>query len=586
MQTRQAILVNERWQDVPGTTHTRIFPCIRKPDVTSSNVYLLTIGDYIVFFDTGASQEVMDTVCDALSTCTCDREKPLIIIFGHAHYDHIYEGLVDRRFESFGKPVFVCHASGAGLLQSGDQRYTQADLVDLPIPPLQIDLPLFRVKNQESERLRALPGFQHRIKEIHITDELLLLSEEICFPDGQSLTFWAVPGHSDDSVAIRIGHLLHVGDIPFALNPGVAGIVGWDTVEFSKTLQRLEWILKNQEISVVCPGHGYALSAPEFQKVLRTLKKSHENLPDVALFDKGRVNLSMRHAMDLMDEAYKLFPIVAGRIMLLRYHLEELEEYETAQELEQAVPVDEIEFILDGFTAYYREFQERKVSELQLIIKALQTLQKIRSFLPGHTIEHLVDPSLVRRTTKLFSDLLSTMQGVIPTATLTSCDPVQILNDLIVKQNSCAITDDELLLSTDDAISFRKVLLSRLAEYQSRNDLRFSIRAPDSVQLIYADADRLSDIFSALTDYYRMYGADIVSVQILLKEDSVHIAITPIGKNWKPELPLSRALLRTVRYAGGKIVKLPKPGDEEIILQFPKQNDESGGPDQDKSNII
>lgn len=586
MNTRQVILVNEQWQDVPGTTHARIFPCIRKPDVTSSNVYVLTIGDYIVFFDTGASQEVMDTACDALSSCTCDREKPLIIIFGHAHYDHIYEGMVDRRFESFGKPVFLCHASGAKLLQSGDQRYTQADLVDLPIPPLHIDLPLFQTKNQQMESLGILPGFQHMIKEIHVSDDISLLSEELFFPDKQSLMFWAVPGHSNDSVAIRIGSLLHVGDIPFALNPGVAGILGWDTTEFSKTLERLEWILANHEISVVCPGHGYVLSIEEFQKVLRTLKKTLDTLPDIALFDKGRVNLSMRHAMDLMDEAYKLFPIVAGRIMLLRYHLEELEEEETAQELEQAIPVDDIEFILDGFSAYYREFQERKFSELQLIIKALQTLQKIRSFLPGHSIDHLVDPSLVRRTTRLFSDLLSTMQGVIPTATLTACDPVQILNELILKQNSCAISDDELLQSTDDASSFRKVLLSRLAEYQSRNEIGFTIRTPDSVHLMYADAERLSDIFSALSDYYRMYGAEIVSADILTKEDSVYIAITPIGQNWKPELPLSRALLRTVRYAGGKIVKLPKPGDEEIILQFPKQKDGLGSPDQYQGNII
>jgi glyoxylase-like metal-dependent hydrolase (beta-lactamase superfamily II) len=571
VKTKQAILQNERWQDVPGTAHARIFSCIRKPDVTSSNVYLLTIGDNIVFLDTGASQEVMDTACDALVTCSYDREKPLIIIFGHAHYDHIYEGLVDRRFEKFGKPVFVCHASGADILRTGDQRYTQAYLVDLPIPPLQIELPLFHNKNQDLEISEILPGFQLIPNNIHISDEILLLSEELRFPDGQSLFFWAVPGHSYDSMAIRIGNLLHVGDIPFALNPGVAGILGWDTIEFSKTLQRMDWILENYEISVICPGHGNAFSVSEFRKILHNLKQSHETLPDVALFDKGRVNLSMRHAMDLMDEAYRLFPIVAGRIMLLRYHLEELEEFETAEDLERLIPVDDIEKTLDGFTTYYKDFQEKKLSELQVILKSLQTLQKIRSYLTGHTLEHLIDPSLVRRTTRLFSDLLSAMQGVIPTARLKKCDPVLVLNDLILKQNSCAFSDDDLLHSIDDVTSFRNILLSRLAEYQNCKEIRFSIKTPDSVQFIYADVDRLSDIYSALSDYCRLYGADSVNVEIFPKKDFVHIAITPVGVDWKPELPLSRALLRTVRYAGGKIVKLPKPGDEEIILQFPME---------------
>lgn len=570
MNVEQAVLVPQQWQDIPGTTNARIFPCIRKPDITSSNVYILQIQDYFVLIDTGASQEVMDTVCDTLSAAIQSRERPLLIIFGHAHYDHIYQGLVDRRFENYGRPVFICHTKGTDLLRTGDTRYTQADLVDLPVPPFIVDVSLFQVAGNDSEHLEhILPGFVKKSDTYTISDTIDLFSEELWFPDGQSLTFWEVPGHSYDSIAIQIGGLLHVGDVPFALNPGVAGIYGWDCYEFARTLQRLVWILEHHEIGIVCSGHGNVFSRDKFRPVLQKLIHSVTNLSDIALFDKGRVDLSMRHAMDLMDEAQRLFPIIAGRIMLLRYHLEELGEYETAQELEQILPAPDIEKTLDGFTAMYRQYQERNLPELQVILKALQTFQKIRSSLSGHNIDHLVNPSFVRRTTRLFSDLLSIIQGVIPTATLIPVNPVQVLHDIILNQNA-SVSDDDLLQFADDMDFFQRALLSRLSEFQNRRETECIIEAPEYACIMYADSERITDSLNALFDYYSVYKAKQVSARICIIGDSVQIALKPEGKDWNPELPLSRALLRTIQYAGGMITKMPHKGDEEIIIEFQK----------------
>ncbi len=570
MKMGQAVLVPQQWQDIPGTINARIYPYIRKPDILSSNVYILQIKDYFVLIDTGASQEVMDTVCNILSATIQSRERPFLIIFGHAHYDHIYQGLVDRRFETYGRPVFICHASGTDLLRTGDTRYTQADLVDLPIPPFIVDMSLFQVAINGSDHLeRILPGFMKKSNKYTIFDTIELVSEELWFPDGQSLTFWAMPGHSYDSIAIQIGGLLHVGDIPFALNPGVAGIYGWDREEFARTLQRLSWILDHYEIGIVCSGHGNAFSGNDFRPVLQKLIHSVTNLSDIALFDKGRVDLAIRHAMDLMDEVQRLFPIIAGRIMLLRYHLEELEEYETAQELERILPAQDIEKTLDEFNAMYRHYQEGNLPELQVILKALQTFQKIRSFLSGHDLDHLVDPSFVRRTNRLFSDLLSTIQGVIPTATRMPVNLVEILYDITRKQNA-SVSDDDLLHFADDMDFFQRALLSRLTEFQNRREIQCIIEAPEYECIIYADSERITDSLNALLDYYSIYNAHQVRIRIHMTGDSVQISLIPEGKDWNPKLPLSRALMRTIQYAGGMITKMPHKGDDGIVIAFQK----------------
>jgi len=562
-------LINEKWQPVPGTKNTRIFPLLRKPDVTSSNVYILKIGKCLCLIDTGASQELMNIVFDVFADVKADTNSPILIIFGHVHFDHIYQGLVERRFETVGRPVYISHAFGAGLLESGDRMYTQADLVDLPMPPLKIDIPLFqKCQNTNEQTSQELLNCRITQEKYLIPGEISLLCEQMTFPDGETMTFWETPGHSADSMTIQVGNLLHVGDIPFATGPGVAGVHGWDPVELDKTIKRLTWILQTEQISVICTGHGKILNRELMEKNLHNLKHDLDTLPELGIFDRNRISQSMKHATDLIEEVHRLFPILAGRMMLLIHRLEELEEYEVAKELERIIPDEEIDRILDNFETYYSEFQTGNRPEIQVVLKALQTLQKIESFLPRHNIENLIDQALFRRCVRLFSDLLSTMQGVIPSGSIAACSPVELIQDLAGRNASCRIDDEEILQATDDEEIFRKILVQRIATFQNRSDIRIQIDAPKHPLIISADSERLSDFMSALFDYYNAYGAEQVRISITHSNEKIRIGIFPEGPLWHPKIPLSRALLRTVRYAGGEISKMPTKEDEEICLVF------------------
>ena len=114
------MLENEIWQPIPGIGSGQIFPVLRRPDVTSSNAFLIKINDQFLVIDTGAEETVFDKICQAISCSSIDPHMKVLIFFSHAHFDHIYQGLVDVRMRKLLTPIFVAHSFGAGILKTGD----------------------------------------------------------------------------------------------------------------------------------------------------------------------------------------------------------------------------------------------------------------------------------------------------------------------------------------------------------------------------------------------------------------------------------------------------------------------------------
>lgn len=142
MEKNIPLLVNETWYPIPGSTSARIYPLIRKPDITSSNAYLLHIGDYLILIDTGAQAEITDRLFALLMSISTPA-KQILVIFSHVHYDHVYQGLVDRRYGQIMQPVYISHTAGADILEAGDPDGTVSYIVGFPVTPSSVDLRLF-----------------------------------------------------------------------------------------------------------------------------------------------------------------------------------------------------------------------------------------------------------------------------------------------------------------------------------------------------------------------------------------------------------------------------------------------------------
>jgi len=527
---------------------------------------------------------MMDTVLNVLYSEKITRNSPIIVIFGHAHFDHIYQGLVDRRIESVGKPVYICHTAAMEPLINADAEYLQAKLVDLPVPSFRADIGIFSKRKTDCNFSHILPGFQLFHNELSISDDICLKSEELIFPRGQSLVFWDVPGHSPDSMAITAGEFIHLGDIPFATNPGVAGIIGYDPVELARTVRKIRWILNNNQLSLLCTGHGNPLTREMIEKILPGIERDLKTTPDIGVFDRNRVNISMHHAMDLIDEAHRIIPVLAGRIMALSFYMEELEEYELAEKIAGIIQDEEIDKLLSSFNDFYAAFTSGSKKEIEVVLKTLQVLQKISSYLPLEDMNRYIDVTLIRRCEHLFSDFLSTIRGVMPSATIFSINPADLIHSISNNRTKLLISDEELLESGDNHKLFQKALLCRLSDYQCHKTAIFHITDPDNPICMYADEDRLSDFFNTIINYFETYDARNISIEIKPEMDEVFILINP-DMDCHPLLPLSPSLIRTVGYAGGRVIKLPSRDEEGVILAFPRENLYSG-PDQDQGNVI
>jgi glyoxylase-like metal-dependent hydrolase (beta-lactamase superfamily II) len=74
-----------------------------------------------------------------------------------------------------------------------------------------------------------------------LADDVALAQRSIVLGDGERLDIYHTPGHTSCSVSLRLGALLMIGDLPFAANPGLCGLDGWNHEELIRTLHGLGW---------------------------------------------------------------------------------------------------------------------------------------------------------------------------------------------------------------------------------------------------------------------------------------------------------------------------------------------------------
>ena len=148
----------------------------------------------------------------------------------------------------------------------------------------------------------------------------------------------------------RIGSLLMLGDLPFAANPGVCGLDGWNHADLLQTLRNVDWLLEMPDITACCPGHGYCVSAQSMREKLRLMETEASNLTDVPLMDAERISGLKIYADELLEETAALLTIFSGRLYTVSYCLSMLEEEDgAASRVLESLDIDQIDRILSDF---------------------------------------------------------------------------------------------------------------------------------------------------------------------------------------------------------------------------------------------
>lgn len=508
------MLEDQRWQPVPGTAGAEIYPFIRKPDVTCSNAYLIRTPGEVLIVDTGADAGQMDRILSLVEDLLREAPRPVLLVITHCHADHCYQAVRDRRFRSLPDLSVAAEETGARALESGDAARTVAEIMGWEIEPLPVGLPLLAARDRET---------------LETGDGTVLHRQRVPLRSGDTLLVYHTPGHSPDSICIRLGEYLFIGDILFSTSPGVAGIAGWDQPALLASIGRIRWILAHEPVNLCCPGHGKSVPAAAMPALLDRLEGEASRLAGIGVFDRERLDDSLEHAVDLLQEANRVFAVIAGRLYALAYRLEDLGEAAEARRYMEMLESDQIDEFLAGFSRFADEFDAGERLEVQLVLKAVQVIQRIEAHFTGDRLNHVVEASLLRRADRLLTDFMSTIMGYQDTVSLSAVDLPPVLRDLVAGVSSCPFSDEAFVEAADDPVAYREELVCRLAYLPLFEGVGLSVETDGSLPPVLIDRERFCDeVVGVLED---MAAAGICDIRLSLRRegDAVGLRIPGCG---------------------------------------------------------
>jgi len=542
------MLKDQEWQPVPGTAGAEIYPFLRKPDVTCSNAYLLRTPGEILLVDIGADPEQMDRIMALVDDLLREAPRPVLLFLTHCHVDHCYQAVRDRRFRSLPHLCVAIEEGGARALEAGDAGRTVAELMGWEIESLPVNLRLLAARDGE-----ALP----------VDGGTVLRRQEIPLRSGDTLAIYHTPGHSPDSICIRIGEYLFIGDLLFSASPGIAGISGWDQPALLASVERVRWILAHEPVSHCCPGHGRSIPVTAMPALLHRLEEDARELTGIGAFDRERLDDSLEHAIDLLQEANRVFAAISGRLYALAYRLEDLGEVEEARRYLELLESDQIDGFLADFSQFAEMFHAGERFEVQLVLKAVQVIQRIEVHFSGDRLDHVVDASLLRRAGRLLTDFMNTIMGYRDTAHLSTTDLPTVLRDLAAGILTCPFSDEAFIEAADDPAAYRAELVSRLAYLPLLEDVDLALDADGPLPPVLIDPGRFSDEVVGVLEDMAAAGAREIRLSVRLEEDAVGLVIRGSGSlsprrfrfYWR-KFRLSGASLAVSRDGAGLLILL------------------------------
>ena len=552
----EASLLSRSWQPVPGAPGARIYPLIRKIDTTSSNSYLIQTDDAILLIDPGGLAEQSAQLALVIEEIREERDRPVFVFLTHAHLDHFFGTQCTPTFAHPDTAVFAVQESGAAALERGDGILTQAKLLGQKISPVRIGLPLI---TDERSGFYAFPislAFSNGAT-VTITrgqTSAGLAHELLQFGAGPTLEVYHTPGHSPDSICIRMGGLLCIGDVLFAANPGIAGICGWDQSALIRSLDGIESLITEGGIDFVLPGHGRVITAADALRMFAAIRSDALALENIAELNHERSIETAAFAEDCMEQVNELFTIMAGRLYYVSYVLDELGEEDVAAEVSRLIKGDVMDELLDAFRSFADEHHKRSGVSIHMALKAGQVIAKLERSFDKAGLAHIIDPALVERAARLLSDYTTMLRGFCPPRELAECDLVRHLEALVTGLSVPSCSDDDLLSSDDDDSTFTRLLLRRIGMQPLLSDIKFSFSSAEKHLVAAVDHDDLTDLVTYILEDLVGTGADAITFEINRNDKDAIITISGTGCTASDSIKKGGGfLLRLCERAGGTL---------------------------------
>ena len=565
------------WQKVPGTNFIEFFPIIAKPSIVSSNCYILAAPEAILIIDPGASPQQTKHISETVSAALAASDRPVLVFLTHCHQDHSQEaGLFELPAGTEIKRF--AHEAGAEALERGDRKLTVAYLY--PWRPVVCRAPFdCRLFASIKEELKVVTFELTQCRRIELHSEpismpsgAVLKRQWLPLGAGERLEIYHTPGHSPCSISLRVGSLLMLGDLPFAANPGLCGLDGWNHADLLQTLRKVDWLLEKPGITVCCPGHGYCVSAESMREKLRLMEDEARNLTDVQLMNAERIGALKSYVDELLEETAALFTILSGRLYTVSYYLSLLEEDNAANRVLATLDIDQIDRILSEFRRFVEAFNASAVPELTVVLKGVQVARSLQQLLSEERIKQIFDLSLVGRAQRRLADFLGMVRGLQFLNAETPSAVNELIAQILVRARSAHVREStDLMEAVEDEQSFLDALTRRLAAHSLLREIEFEF-APDAQPTnANVGAERLDDILTDLIE--GMAGIGVKHIRIVTEVSPGRVAIRLSSRERIDPAAFGEGRFdlysRTLGWLGGGFECRQQDGNAEFIIRLP-----------------
>ncbi len=529
------LLTSHVWQPVPGVDGAECYPLIRKIDTVSSNSYLIRTPDALLLIDPGGLSEQADHLASVIEECRKERFLPLFVFLTHAHVDHFFSIINTPAFSDPKTSVIAVQETGAIALETGDRNVTQAAIFGMEIPGIGIGLRLLSCKDDRNPGVPATLMCANGATISSVRYEISAGSgspfqrEQITFGSGMSLDIYHTPGHSPDSICLRFGRMLFIGDLLFAANPGIAGLCGWNRDELVESIEAITPLVIGGGIDMVCPGHGRVIAATTARTMLVSIQHDALALWGIRELNEERSKETAVYAEECLEHVSELFTIMAGRLYYVSYVIDDLGETDMAEHLGTLIKSDTVDELLDSFSVFTEEYRSGKQQPIHLALKAAQVMAKLERLFDGAALGRIIDPTLVTRAGRLLSDYTTTLRGFSPPTERTLVEIPPILESLIMGLSIPACSDEDFLSSSEDSDVFVTALLTRIGTPPLLKDVDVTFECPSPGLRAAIDHDRLVDLVTDILEDLVGTGAGKILITVNKSGESVVITLEGTG---------------------------------------------------------
>jgi len=563
-------LKSGEWEEVPGLDGVMVYPYIRKVDIASSNSYILSLKDAIVVIDPGGIPEQAATILHEIELLRNEKNRPVLIFLTHVHLDHCLSVLNNAGFRDLFRSVLFVQDHGANSLECGDRKATIADLIEMDYEKREVDVHLLSQDDLESGiDISVTPEGEPTSTATESGTRGKIPSQTIRLENGDEIEVYHTPGHSPDSICIRVGKMLFCGDLIFATAPGIAGLTGWDRKKLDESVDGVISLIYDENITVCLPGHGRPMDSATTISVLKTIQKEAQGLDGIQEINPEWARRTALFGRSLMSEVDRLFTILAGRLVYISHVLEELEERGEAARMEELIDSGLVDELLADFNRFSLDFQSGNKREIHLALKAGQIAAKLKRLFRKDLLASILDLSLLRRIGRHLEDYNVTFRGFSPFVQIKCTDIAIAMGDIVTNAMRPPYHEDDIILAEDDE-AFARALALRIAWVNLFENMEFEYSPGLSLPLALMDKERFEDTVLFILEKLAVAGVSAVS--ICSGEDQDGATLSLRGSAGTAMLLDRQAQLfaqRSIELSGGRF-SIQLTGDEFCIeLTYP-----------------